>query len=409
MRYFLLNTFLLGLILSSALGQISWQAVNNGLGADTLARVVVVGPNGDLFLGTSEGGYRSTNHGNLWTAIIPPGTIEVQTLALDPPNMYAGTDHGVFLSTDAGSSWGPINNGFPDDLVLAVAVNSSRHVLAGTDLNGLFRSTNFGVNWSQLTNGLTSLDMAALAFISPSTILAGTDGAGMFVSTNNGDSWTQSNTGLGDFLTRSITVGLSGHVFVGTNTGGLFRSTNVGQSWAAVAGLSTMSVVSLCTSPGGDLYAGTSGEGVFRSINNGATWSAINSGLTNPFVYALAVDSARYIYAGTAGGGVFRTAQPVNVNQGAIRGLPASYALLQNYPNPFNPSTTIRYGLPHSSFVTLTVYSTLGQQVAQLVGEQQQAGYHDAVFRGEGLASGVYFYRLDAGSFTSVKKLLLLK
>lgn len=89
--------------------------------------------------------------------------------------------------------------------------------------------------------------------------------------------------------------------------------------------------------------------------------------------------------------------------------LPKTFELSQNYPNPFNPSTTLRYGLPHASFVTLTVYNTLGQQVAQLVNEQQQAGYHEVVFRGDGLASGVYFYRLDAGSFTSVKKLLLLK
>ena len=59
--------------------------------------------------------------------------------------------------------------------------------------------------------------------------------------------------------------------------------------------------------------------------------------------------------------------------------------------------------------MTLTVYNTLGQQVAQLVNEQQQAGYYDVVFRGDGLASGVYFYGIQAGSFTSVKKLLLLK
>jgi hypothetical protein len=89
--------------------------------------------------------------------------------------------------------------------------------------------------------------------------------------------------------------------------------------------------------------------------------------------------------------------------------LPTQFALLQNYPNPFNPSTTIRYALPHSSFVTLTVYNTLGQQVAQLVNEQQQAGYHNAVFRGDGLASGVYFYRLNAESVVDVKKLVLLR
>ena len=94
---------------------------------------------------------------------------------------------------------------------------------------------------------------------------------------------------------------------------------------------------------------------------------------------------------------------------GPSQEIPLRSELLQNYPNPFNPSTTIRYTLPHSSFVTLTVYNTLGQQAAQLVNEQQGAGDHETVFRGDGLASGVYFYRLEAGSFTSVKKLLLLR
>jgi hypothetical protein len=97
--------------------------------------------------------------------------------------------------------------------------------------------------------------------------------------------------------------------------------------------------------------------------------------------------------------------------------IPDDYNLAQNYPNPFNPSTTIRYGLPQSSVVVLTVYNTLGEEVARLVNEEQQAGYHDVVFHNEGLASGVYFYRLQAipihggqsGSFMQTKKLLLLR
>jgi hypothetical protein len=87
----------------------------------------------------------------------------------------------------------------------------------------------------------------------------------------------------------------------------------------------------------------------------------------------------------------------------------AEFELAQNYPNPWNPSTTIRYSIPHDSFVTLRVYNTLGQQVAQLVNEQQQAGYQEVKFRGEGLASGVYFYHLEAGTISKVKKFTLLK
>lgn len=89
--------------------------------------------------------------------------------------------------------------------------------------------------------------------------------------------------------------------------------------------------------------------------------------------------------------------------------LPSSFKLDQNYPNPFNPSTAIRYELPTSSFVTLTIHNILGQQVAQLVNEQQQAGYHETGFRGDGFASGVFFCRIQAGDFVASKKLLLLK
>ena len=409
MRHYVQTAMLVVLALSAASGQISWQAVNNGLGADTLVRTIVVSSGGNILIGTSEGGYRSTNHGNLWTALIPPGTIEVQTLALDPAHVYAGTDHGMFLSTDVGTSWGPINNGFPDALVLAIAINSSGHVLAGTDVNGLYRSTDVGANWLQLTIGLTSLDMVVLAYLSPSAVLAGTDGAGMFVSSDNGNNWTQSNAGLGDLLTRSITVDHAGRVFVGTNTGGLFRSTNAGQVWTAVTGLNNFSIVSLITHPNGELYAGTVGDGVFRSTDNGVTWSAANSGLTNHNVYALAVDSSMYVYAGTAGGGVFRTAQPVNVTPDTRRSLPASYGLLQNYPNPFNPTTEVGYSMGDAGFVSLKVYDMLGREVRTLVNEVEQPGTHTVPFDGSGLSGGVYLYRIQVGDFVASKKLLLLK
>jgi CubicO group peptidase (beta-lactamase class C family) len=89
--------------------------------------------------------------------------------------------------------------------------------------------------------------------------------------------------------------------------------------------------------------------------------------------------------------------------------LPTSFILSQNYPNPFNPSTTIRYGLPHKSQVSLMVYNTLGQQIAVLVHGEQEAGYHEVRFDASGLSSGVYFYRLQAGDFVQTRKLLLLR
>jgi hypothetical protein len=88
---------------------------------------------------------------------------------------------------------------------------------------------------------------------------------------------------------------------------------------------------------------------------------------------------------------------------------PASYSLSQNYPNPFNPSTTIRYGLPQRGDVSLVVFNTLGQQVATLFDGNQDAGYHEVRYDASCLASGVYFYRIQAGDFVQSRKLLLLR
>ncbi|MFA5834340.1 MAG: T9SS type A sorting domain-containing protein [Bacteroidota bacterium] len=88
---------------------------------------------------------------------------------------------------------------------------------------------------------------------------------------------------------------------------------------------------------------------------------------------------------------------------------PAVYSLDQNYPNPFNPSTTINYVLPMSGNVTLKVYNLIGQEVATLVNDYQQAGGYNVKFDASKLSSGVYFYSLNAGNYTQVKKMMLLK
>jgi len=88
---------------------------------------------------------------------------------------------------------------------------------------------------------------------------------------------------------------------------------------------------------------------------------------------------------------------------------PAEFKLFQNHPNPFNPSTKIRYTITRNEFVNLSVYNALGQIVATLVNEEMQAGYYEIQFKASEFTSGIYFYKLTAKDFTSVKKMLLLK
>lgn len=90
-------------------------------------------------------------------------------------------------------------------------------------------------------------------------------------------------------------------------------------------------------------------------------------------------------------------------------GLPLLTSLLQNYPNPFNPSTTIRYSLAKKAFANLTIYNTLGQEIATLVGKEQDAGQYSVEWTPGNAPTGMYIYRLQAGKYVENRKLLLLK
>jgi hypothetical protein len=101
--------------------------------------------------------------------------------------------------------------------------------------------------------------------------------------------------------------------------------------------------------------------------------------------------------------------EPVGINDPYADNIPRKYVLMQNYPNPFNPVTHIRFGLPRASKVKLEFFNVLGQRVFTLIDEQKPAGYHVVTFDARDLASGMYFYRIEAGEFTDQKKMILIK
>jgi hypothetical protein len=89
--------------------------------------------------------------------------------------------------------------------------------------------------------------------------------------------------------------------------------------------------------------------------------------------------------------------------------IPNEFTLKQNYPNPFNPSTKIRYSLPEASFVKIIIFNLLGEEIQTLVSEEKNAGLHDIDFNASKLNSGIYLYRIEAGNFSQIKKMTLLK
>lgn len=103
------------------------------------------------------------------------------------------------------------------------------------------------------------------------------------------------------------------------------------------------------------------------------------------------------------------TGDPAQGNE-ALQNVPTEFMLYDNYPNPFNPATTIRFDIPRATAVTLTIYDIRGQQVASFLnGKHMEPGSYEMQFDASGLSTGIYIYRITAGTYQSVKKMMLMK
>ena len=302
--------------------QNSWERTNalDSIKIYSLA----INSNGDIFAGTDSSGlFRSTDNGDSWTNLgfmndwIHGNGIAIKsdTIFVVTDNHYAGG--GVMRSTDNGNSWDTLGLNFNAEI--AIAINSSGHIFAGTAAQGVYRSTDNGQNFDQINVGLNDTSMSPVSFtINPSGhIFVGTvSGGGVFRSTDNGDNWVQINNGITNYQILSQTNS-NGYIYAGTSGGGAFRSTDNGNNWVQINnGLFGQNgqgyfVQSLVISSNGDIYAGT-GDGVFRSTDNGDNWVEINQGLTSTGVLSLAINSNGVIFAGTLDG-VFQSVISVNL------------------------------------------------------------------------------------------------
>ena len=411
------------LVVAASVCNAQWVQTN---GPDSMA-MALAAEGTNLLAGTCNlGVFLSTDCGASWTDLGLTNKC-IEGLFVSGMNLFAGTfAQGMFRSTDRGASWSIVDS-IPTEATVDCFMARGTNLFAAVNalspgiLGGVIRSTNDGTTWIPVNTGLSpETDIAAFA-VCP----GGTDDTSIFAggsicegpctgciyrSTNNGTEWTQVSSGLTDSYVGANSFGVIGtDIFAGIGNG-VLRSIDNGTRWTRVNSWPTGQDNTSLAVSGTNLFAGTFQGGVFLSTDNGTSWTAVGSGLPpGRWVRSLLIVDAN-LFAGTESG-VWR--RPLSEMIAGIaeahRAIPTCFLLEQNYHNPFNPSTTIHYALPHSSFVTITVHNTLGQQVAQLVNEQQLAGYHNVVFRGDGLASGVYFYRLQAGGFVQTRKMLLVR
>ena len=414
----------------------NWSQINNGITVPLIWFLAVL-PNGaggtDLYAGTWGGGvFYSSDEGTTWNACSSvPGAPLISSIVYSSNYLFASSwSSGVFRSTDNGTSWIPVNAGITNTFVNSLVV-SGTNIFAGT-LGGIFLSTDNGNNWSSVINGLTSQQVYAFAttpysgggdYIIAGTASSDTYPGGVYITSDNGSSWSAISSGLTNTNIRCLGISPDGNngptLFAGTYGGGMWQR--------SLSEITPVELTSFTAIPSGNNInlkwttatetnnKGFEVERSWKSEVGSQKWKGIGfvSGFgttTEPKSYSYTdndIKSGAYLYRlkQTDFDGSFQYSNIVEVDFNA----PSEFALSQNYPNPFNPTTQIEYIIPSDGFVSLKVYNTLGQQVADLVDGFMKAGNHQVTFDGSKISSGVYYYRIDADNSILIKKMMLIK
>jgi hypothetical protein len=380
-----------------------------------------------VLAGTNGGLVSSTNNGTSWANIgggLPYSNVRaLLNVESYPFNLLAGMVSGrISMSTDYGDNF----TAFPaesEQLPFLADINSilergnSSEFWVGTERGAYLLPQFYPLSsWIAINSGLPSAETKVRAMIEKDgEIFAGTNGG---VYQLNGSSWDEKNTGLTNTNVTALTS-FGGYLFAGTSqgsVGGVYISSDNGVNWTLSQSITW--VTSLITI-GSNIFAGSYGDGVWRSTNSGNSWTQINDGLSSGAYYVLSLGADnQYIFAGTGASSIWRRPlfQVVTDAEEETNLQPEEFSLSQNYPNPFNPSTTIRYSIPASlnpskggTLVTLKVYDVLGNEVATLVNEEKPAGSYEVEFSASQLSSGIYFNKLQVGSFIETKKMILMK
>jgi Secretion system C-terminal sorting domain len=402
------------LLLSTANLKAQWRQL------DLPRASFMFGVDSHLYSILGNGFYFSTKNDSTYSTDSSFVNAGIVSYALSGQKIYLGTWQGILLSTNNGATWISVDTNLWNGR-FSLYAGSGNDIYLTPDIHGLYLSTNNGSSWTAtVDSGLTNTAIFAFASLN-NNIFVGTNGGGIFRSSNKGNSWTTADSGIPDagFI---CALGVKDTIlFCATWSGDLaqafvpveiYRSTDHGSTWSSAGNGIKGDVSGSFLFAGNNIFLSTNTVAnqsrLFFSTSEGTIWNEVdfNYGLITSFAIC---DSD--LIVSTMDNGVWsRHLSEVltTVHKNNIQS-PVVFSLSQNYPNPFNPTTTISFTLAARSLTSLEIFDILGRDVSTIVSEELQAGSYTRQWNAANLPSGVYFYRLQAGTFSKTRKLLLLK
>jgi photosystem II stability/assembly factor-like uncharacterized protein len=330
----------------------------------------------------------------------------------------------IFRTSNAGLNWTLVfsqSGGFINDIKrMSVVVPAA--FAYGNPVGGrwtLLRTTNGGITFDssflRLAQSGSEMGFPNAMYVSTNNIMFGTSNYRIYRSTNSGINWFMSSLG------GQNTYAIAFNSTTGFALGDLgYYSTNSGISWVLAVNLPGTGVFNTITNSGSNYWYGR-GTQIYYSSNNGVSFNLhYNSPSAGVYRHLSFVVSANdNILTTIRGWGVTNNGAISNYSDpsGIIKissEVPGSFYLNQNYPNPFNPATKIRFSVPGHpegkvQEVRLAVYDIAGKEISVLIEEKLGAGTYEYNWDGSNAASGVYFCKMNSGSYSGIRKMILIK
>jgi photosystem II stability/assembly factor-like uncharacterized protein len=348
---------------------------------------------------------RTTDGGGTWTDRSFATSQELEAVEFTTASTGVAVGWNLLLrTTDGGETWNPAGTfGLLFDIyfwtsLLGVAVGEGK----------VIRTSDGGLSWEERPVPVTTR-LYAVHGASEGVACAVGDFGVILRTTDAGESWTIQSSPTQEWLHGVYFASAMRGVACGAYER-ILLTTDGGTSWTirSEGPLQQPSYHSIAME---DTFNGLAiGDGgmAARTTDGGMSWVELPRP-TGSNLFGLRFQGPGRAIAVGGYGTILRYTSEIPVAVASEPGVPAGFRLCQNYPNPFNPSTTIKFELPKSSEVRLSVYDMLGREVSVLVHERREAGVHEVRFDGTNLASGVYVYRLQAGDFVQSKRMLVLK
>ena len=388
------------------ISQTGWYAQTSGT-SNILNSIFFIDASTGWSVGASGKILKTTNGGTNWVSQTSGTTEDLYSVFFvsSTAGWAVGTNGAVRVTGNGGSTWTSQVSGTTSALLSVYFFSGSTGWAVG-DFMSICKTTNSGSTWTELLSG--AVQLRSVIFTSATRgFAAGNDGY-IMLTTNGGLNWTVQNSNPSyqiysiHFPSPAIGYAVGG----GSPSPPILKSTDAGLTWTILpvpSGDALNSVYFVTTSQG--WAAGFSGI-IMMTTNGGTNWSNQTSGTSNTLHSIFFISSMTGWSAGTI---LKTTTSGISAIKTIGNSIPEEFLLSQNYPNPFNPNTVINFNFPAAGIALLTVYDVLGSEVAVLVNESLKAGEYEVDWNASNYPSGVYYYKLESGSFIQTKKMILIK